>query len=222
MLLREDPCIGCPQKCSIYQEVASPQINQRVAIESTIHSPLCVSRSLSVEIEKVRGFSFHPTVYYLPNHIWVKTESNNMVKIGFDDFALKLLSEITAIFPQSKGEVLHNIIIEQKGRVRKIPVQGSGRISGFNNRLLGKPDSMKKDPYFNSWLYELKTTDFSENLINSRKGDQARAWLEKEVDSLQEMLQAECGITLADGGDIVADFKDKISEKIIKRFLHIK
>lgn len=219
-LLRDDPCIGCPNKCLIYQEVShslngSNQITKPVSINTDYG---CDNLSL----EQVRGFSFHPSVLYLDNHIWLSIENNKQVRIGFDGFASKLLSGISEIRTENNGELLNNITVKYNGQIVEIPVQIKGIIDRINEKVVFNPSLIKDNPY-EHWLYIVKSESLGESVKNTRQGSEARKWLEREIDLLQEMLLQECGVTLADGGEIVADLQERIQpvilEKTIKRFL---
>lgn len=176
-------------------------------------------------LEKVRGFSLHPSVYYLPNHIWVKIDKDNEIKVGLDEFATKLLGEITKVLPISKGELLSNITVEHRNRLFKVPIQPLGKVVKTNDEILAKPGIITEDPYNKGWLFTVESADILDNLKDAHKGADAKKWLEKEVDALGEMVQEECGISIADGGEFVSDLRNRIaeslSEKILKRFLKV-
>ena len=175
--------------------------------------------------EKIRGFTFHPSVYYLPNHVWVKIEKDNEVKVGLDDFATKLLGEITKVLTPKEHEDADVIKIEQRQKSFKIPVNRLGKVVKTNADVLANPESVIKDPYNKGWLFTIESSNIFDNLKDAHKGPDAKKWFVKEIDSLQETIQQECGVTIADGGELVTDVKDRISartiEQLIKKFLKV-
>jgi len=220
-LQREDPCIGCPHKCAIYREVA------HLAPDKTeSRKPIPVNAEFSGynnhNQEKVRGFSFHPSVYYLSNHVWLRVENSNKAQVGLDDFALKLLEQISELTLPVPGRPITNISIKHNRRALEMPVKLSGKTVKTNPTVMGNPDLIQHNPYQN-WLFEIESENILDDIKNSRQGEAAKIWLEQEADVLQQMLQEECGITLTDGGEILTGWQEQISdavkEKIIKRFL---
>ncbi len=175
--------------------------------------------------EKVRGFSFHPSVYYLPNHVWVKSDKDNEVKVGLDDFATKLLGEITQVLSTKENEEVQNINVAHRQRIFKVPVNRLGKVVKTNQDVVSNPEIITKDPYEKGWLFTVDNTNILDNLKDARKGFEAKKWFEKEIDTLQETIQQECGITIADGGELVHDIKERISEnalqRLLKKFLNI-
>jgi glycine cleavage system H protein len=218
-LQREDPCIGCPHKCAIYREVAHLAPDKTESRKS-----MTVNTEVSDynKQEKVRGFSFHPSVYYLSNHVWVRIENSNKAQVGLDDFALKLLEQISELIMPKPGEPITHISIKHSQHALEIPVKLSGKTNKTNPAIMGNPDLIRQDPYQN-WLFEIESENILDDIKNSRRGEAAQRWFEQEADGLQQMLQEECGITLTDGGEIMADWQERVSdavkEKIIKRFL---
>jgi len=175
--------------------------------------------------EKIRGFTFHPSVYYLPNHVWVKIEKDNEVKVGLDDFATKLLGEITKVLIPKEHEDADVIKIEQRQKSFRIPVNRLGNVVKTNADVLANPESVIKDPYNKGWLFTIESSNIFDNLKDAHKGPDAKKWFVKEIDSLQETIQQECGVTIADGGELVSDVKERISEntlqRLIKKFLKV-
>jgi glycine cleavage system H lipoate-binding protein len=169
--------------------------------------------------EKVRGFSFHPSVYYLPNHVWVKVDSDDQIKVGIDDFASKLLGEITNILSAKKGEELTEIKMQRNNRTLKIPIRSLGKIVKINEGAINNPQVLNQDPYNEGWLFTIKSDNILDNIKTLAKGDSAKRWLENDFERLQRVIQDECEITVADGGELVPDFTTKLPEKVVERLL---
>ncbi|MEO0083981.1 MAG: glycine cleavage system protein H [candidate division WOR-3 bacterium] len=183
------------------------------------------ARKQVIKVETVKGFSFHPSVYYLPNHIWIKVENDNEVKVGFDDFATKLLGDIADIKLSVENDEAKSVILRIRNRAVKILIVTLGKFVKSNRMSLDNPEVIKQDPYNNGWLFSIEPATLLSNLKDIRKGAEAKKWFEQEIDTLQEMIQQECGLTIADGGELVADIKGRITDdtlfRALKKFLDV-
>lgn len=219
-LLREDPCIGCPSKCSIYNEVAHINNgNNRVLKPSSVGVNFSCNNS---NTEFVRGFLFDASLLYLANHIWLNIEENKYVKIGIDDFAQKILGSISQIYVMPDGELISKISVNHLEQNIDITVPITGKIIASNHEVIANPELIAEDPYHN-WIYFVEALGLETTLENSLAGIQAKNWLESEVNALQELLQVECASGVADGGELVSDWQKRISpaqqQKLRERFL---
>ena len=101
-------------------------------------------------------------------------ESGNVVRVGIDDFAQKLVGKIDAIkFPQvgsqvTQGEKAWSLLVGSKSIDMLSPVDG--KIIEINESLLSSPESIGKDPYGQSWLMKVQAPKISANLKNLLSG----------------------------------------------------
>ncbi len=222
-LLRDDPCIGCPHKCAIYQEVAN--VESTHSSLTADRSPLLVSTDFSCDAngkETVRGFSFNPALFYLKNHVWLSTDDNKMVKIGFDDFAAKILNRITQVYVLPDGELVSQISINHAGQVINISLPITGKITQSNHTVIANPVLIGENPY-DSWIYLIEAMHLETTLSQAQTGHEARKWMDSEINAFQELVQTECASNIADGGELVSDWYKKIKpserQRLIERFL---
>ncbi len=170
---------------------------------------------------KVRGFSIKEDVYYLPNHIWTKVEGETL-KIGIDDFAARLIGKIEKIdFPEnpiSKDGTCWSL--GRVNRVAKMSLPMDAEIVERNEEALADPAIVQKDPYNRGWLLKVKTSGDVGDLL---KGTKVKEWLENEFDKLHQELEDNAKITITDGGELVDDLYDRLSDdawyNMVKRFM---
>ncbi|MCG6534137.1 MAG: glycine cleavage system protein H [Syntrophales bacterium LBB04] len=83
-------------------------------------------------------------------------EGDNVVRVGMDDFAQKLVGKIDFIkFPQvgtqlTQGEKAWSLVVGSKTIDMLSPVDG--KILDINESLLRSPEMIGKDLYGQSWL----------------------------------------------------------------------
>jgi glycine cleavage system H lipoate-binding protein len=190
--------------------------------------PLLVKKRAKREekMETVRGFAFHPKAYYQPNHIWIMIDKDDSIKVGIDDFAVKLLGEFDQIAPVAQGEELQEIRFTKGNQVFRLPVKSLGRVVKTNDEVFANPKIVKKDPFEKGWLFTIENENITDTLSQLLSGENAKKWLEKDFDALKQALQEQCEITIADGGELVSDFRNQLSEeliiKLVEKFLTIR
>jgi glycine cleavage system H protein len=146
-------------------------------------------------------------VYYHQGHSWAIPESGNVVRIGIDDFAQKLVGKIDAIkCPQvgsevTQGEKAWTLLVNSKSIDMLSPVDGI--IVDINESLLSSPESISNDPYGQSWLMKIQAPKLSANLTNLLSGGTARKWMEEVSENLLSRANYNLGPVSQDGGALV-------------------
>lgn len=172
--------------------------------------------------KKVKGFAFREDYYYTPNHIWLKFEGE-LVKVGLDDFAAKIIGRVDEIrFSEDRlirgGEYcLH---AGSKNRIFKMSLPMAIEIVETNEVVRSQPNLVTKDPHNLGWLLKIKPP---KEIGELKKGDAAKAWLEKEFDRLHEEFEETIGFTIADGGEITPDLYEHLTDEqwidLVNKFL---
>lgn len=206
--------------CANNYECWHCQVDQMISDLVESHPLLVKKRAKREEkVESVRGFYFHPKASYQPNHIWIKIDKDDQIKVGIDDFAAKLLGDFNQISPIAKGEELKEIRFEKGNRVFRLPVQSLGRVIKTNDEVFANPKIVHQDPYEKGWLFTVENESITDTLTKLLHGDDAKKWLDKDFDNLKHAIQSECEITIADGGELVQDFRTRLSEELIYKLL---
>ncbi|TRZ75739.1 MAG: glycine cleavage system protein H [Deltaproteobacteria bacterium] len=168
-------------------------------------------------------------VYFHQGHSWAAPEGGEVVRVGMDDFAQKLLGKIDAIkFPKvgsqiTQGEKAWSLLVGSKSIDMLSPVDG--KILAINENLLSSPESISKDPYGQSWLMTVQAPKISSNLKNLLSGELARKWMDGVRENLLARMNYNLGAVYQDGGvpvDGIARNLDREKwDEIVKDFFLI-
>lgn len=175
--------------------------------------------------KKVRGITIWENLFYHDGHTWLSPVSSKVVKLGIDDFAVKLLGDIEKIqLPSINSKVKKNESLLKifSGRSRfKLKSAISGEIVEVNSAVQRDPKLILRDPYGAGWIAKIRIENDGVNQLI--KGNDAERWFMKEWDRLHYLLTEEAGLTFADGGEITTKELKKVDgikwEKIVKEFL---
>ena len=173
-------------------------------------------------VKTVKGFTINEDFHYLPNHIWVKIEGD-LLKIGVDDFAARLMGEIEKVeLPSGTSVKKDNKCwqLENARRMVSMSLPVDGEIIERNNLVASNPALVRSEPYKGGWLLKIKP---SSDLTDMMKGPQVTEWLENEFEKLHQECQESTGVTITDGGALIEDFCERLSDdewrNLITRFL---
>ena len=105
----------------------------------------------AIHMNKVCGFAVADGYYYHKGHSWARIEHGGFVRLGIDDFALRLLGGPTDISLPKIGSHLRqsengwSIHRGKMGAAVLSPMNGI--VMATNQNALRRPDLTKKDPY---------------------------------------------------------------------------
>jgi glycine cleavage system H lipoate-binding protein len=244
LCLSEDHC-----KCSEYKEVAETKKEDFMGVRKVSGDPkmfppgfwricnifacsacpyesICVGASrIERKVSFIEGFGLLENLHYHPKHAWVDLRKDGTIRVGLDDFAQKLLGDVTRLSLPEKGKEVNEEdftwIIKCGNRSVKLRSPIAGKVKRTNRKLGEDPSTLKKDPY-GSWLFALKPYDLETSLRKLLIGDDAKRWLEMEADRLRYRIESDVGVTVADGGALMHTIEkiDKEDwENLVKAFL---
>ncbi len=172
-------------------------------------------------------FSLPHGIFYHQGHTWAEPESDDVVRVGIDDFAQKLVGMPSSLeLPErgayvEQGEKALSLNVDSRSIDVLSPVEGE--VVALNEEAIKDPSLINNDPYGNGWLMKVKVPKMKTNLRNLLCGDLAGAWMEKNVDALRARMAGEVGMVLQDGGMPVAGIAKNLSpegwDDIAKEFL---
>lgn len=209
--------------CANHYECRTCEFDQLLDQEdlSSVASPIHLSR--------ISGFSVADGYYYHQGHGWARIEHGGFVRLGMDDFALRLLGKPTAIdlpdigarIKQSeKGWSIHR---EQKSAEMLSPINGV--VMAVNHGVMRRPDLAGKDPFGQGWLIIVDPRGGLKHHVKKLLFEKkAQSWLNAEVKKLEQMVMSVYGVPLAAaGGEIVEDIFGNLShlrwEDLVHEFL---
>jgi glycine cleavage system H lipoate-binding protein len=192
--------------------------NDQFAVHAVVHP---------VDVLEVKGFKIPHGFYLHPGHTWVKIEEGSTVRIGLDDFALRLLGPLDQIEAPLMGKQLKqdrpDISLRRAGNAAKLLSPASGVVTDINPALRERGSRSSEDPYSESWILRLHCDHLRQDLKNLMIGDQAGEYIDKEVARLYEVIEETAGPLAADGGflgeDIFGNMPQLGWQKLTQEFL---
>ena len=161
------------------------------------------------------------SLFYHPEHCWVKVENCETAKIGIDDLLTRLIAKVKVIIlPEvgtfiTQGDCFAHII--QEDHILPVTAPLAGVVQTVNPRLKNEPELVTGDPRGAGWLITIKPDHLEGDLKNLLFGREALCWYqgqEKEIvvrsDSLLRQDLHELGPTLQDGGVVINSLEDML------------
>jgi glycine cleavage system H lipoate-binding protein len=182
----------------------------------------------AVPVHNVAGFNVADSYYYHRGHTWARIEHGGFVRVGIDDFALRLLGCPSQIRLPKLGSHLDQTevgwSIEKEGKQAAILSPMNGVVVATNHKVVNETSLTRKDPYGTGWLAVMEPQGLKKNLKNLLFEKEADAWLKAEAQKLESMVAAVHGTPLAaTGGEIVDDIAGNLPqlkwEELVHEFL---
>jgi len=151
-----------------------------------------------------------------------------MVRIGLDDFALRLLGPLDRVEAPLMGKQVEqdhdDILLSRSSNTARVQSPISGVVTDINPELREKGNLANDDPYTSGWVMRLHSDNLRQDLKNLMIGDQASQYLDGEIDRLYEVIEEEAGPLAADGGylgnDIFGNLPKTSWQKLTRLFLN--
>ena len=174
----------------------------------------------------VAGFQVPDNVRYHPGHTWALSESPNLVRVGIDDFASKLVGKIDSITLPQRGQWIRQgqklcTVLRDGAKVDMVsPIEGS--VTDINEAVSRDPELARKDAFGEGWLATVQAHDAKTNFRNLLSGALARSWMEEAAHRLQRRMPSFAGAMAQDGGiaveNLTADMNPNEWAEVAKEF----
>ena len=146
----------------------------------------------------------------------MKIEEGSSVRVGMDDFALRLLGPLDRIEAPLMGkEVKQNradILLSRGANEASLLSPVSGVVTAINPGLREKGSLANRDPYSNGWIMRVDSGNLRRDLKTLMIGSEAGDSLGAEVDRLYRVIEEVAGPLATDGGHLVKDIYGSIPE----------
>jgi glycine cleavage system H protein len=154
------------------------------------------------------GFQVQPNLKYHQGHTWALSESPNLVRVGIDDFATKLLGSVESVSMPQRGQWIRQgqkiLSFKRNGQTIDLvsPIEGS--VSDVNDTVIANPELALKDPYGDGWMISVESPDAKTNFRNLLGGLMVNRWMEDCAFRLAQQMP-KTATTMADGGLVTSD-----------------
>ena len=173
------------------------------------------------------GFKIADDYYYHMGHTWAKFEHGGQIRIGFDEFAMKLFGGFRSIELPSLGTLLKQNEVgwefgNNDNRASVLSPVG-GRVLAVNHKVLDQPEISHEDPYHEGWLVIVDPSYPKKNIRGLYYGDEVPGWIEHESQTLLAMIGREYEKLAATGGEIIDNIWENFPEigwkNLVRTFL---
>lgn len=172
-----------------------------------VWTPKTANRPLYVQ--RVKGFDVPLDYYFHNGHTWAKIESGGCIRIGVDDFALKLLGRADALNLPLMGKELDQGRVgwglKRKDKSAEVLSPIDGVIVDVNASVRENPALANREPYSDGWLFMVRTPNVKETIKKLMADADSLDWMNTEVQTLENMIEETAGPLAADGGYLQED-----------------
>lgn len=162
-----------------------------------------------VDSFEIGGFKIPQGYYFHEGHTWTKLEEGPSVRIGIDDFALRVLGPFDRIESPLMGKEVEqgkeaiSIIRGDKEAQMLSPV--TGVVTSLNTRVREQGTLAHEDPYANGWIMTVHSPHLRKDLKNLTINEESRDFIGEEVEQLFELIEEVEGPLGTDGGTLGSD-----------------
>jgi len=157
----------------------------------------------------VSGFEVPGHLSFHPGHSWALRESPNLVRVGMDQFAARLVGKIDKLDLPRRGQWIRQgqkvWTIGRDGRAAEMASPIEGVVSEINEAVAADPEKARLDPYGEGWIMKVESPDAPTNFRNLLNGAVARRWMEEAASRLRSRMPALAGVVAQDGGVAIND-----------------
>jgi glycine cleavage system H lipoate-binding protein len=185
------------------------------------------TKTIPNEVRQVKGFDVPMGYYFHNGHTWARIESGGCIRVGMDDFALKLLGKADALDLPLMGKELDQDKagwgLKRTDNHADVLSPVNGVIMEVNAQVREKPEAANQEPYGGGWLFVVRTPDIKGSMKKLMVDAQSIEWMDGEVNQLEHLIQEVAGPLAADGGYLQEDIYGNLPqlgwEKLTKTFL---
>lgn len=172
--------------------------------------------SIPAEIHQIKGFDMPMDYHFHNGHAWARVESGGYIRIGLDDFALKLLGKADALDLPLMGKELDpnrpGWGLNRKGNTADVLSPVGGVIVEVNSKVRQDPGVANRAPYEEGWLFLVRTPNIKKSVKPLVTGSDSLDWMDSEIGRLEQMIEDAAGPLAADGGFLSEDIYGNLPE----------
>lgn len=173
------------------------------------------------------GFKLADGCYYHMGHTWARFEHGGQVRVGFDDFAVRLFGSFQSMDVPPLGTKLQQNEVgwtfERDAHSAAVLSPVTGRVLAVNHRPLEHPEITHEDPYHQGWLFVIEPDHPKKNLRQLYYGSESVQWVENESRTLLSLMGPEYESLAATGGGAIGDIYGNMPaigwDRLVKTFL---
>jgi len=157
----------------------------------------------------VAGFDLPENRSYHQGHTWALQESPTLLRVGIDDFGVRLAGKIDEIVLPKRGQWVRQgqkfVTLVRDGQKTELVSPVEGEVMNVNGALTKDAALSNSDPYGQGWLVSVVSPDATTTFRNLLSGSLARKWMAEASHRLQVRAPMLAGAVAQDGGVAVHD-----------------
>ncbi len=185
------------------------------------------TKSMPIEMQQVKGFDVPMDYFFHNGHTWARIESGGYIRIGLDDFALKLLGKADGLdLPLMGKEFDQGKVgwgLKCKENLADVLSPVGGVIVEVNSKVRENPELANREPYEDGWLFMVRNPNIKKTVKKLMRDAGSLSWINNEVATLENMIEDVAGPLATDGGllqeDIYGNLPDLGWKNLTKTFL---
>jgi len=183
--------------------------------------------SVPGESRQIKGFNVPTEYYFHDGHGWARIESGGYLRIGMDEFSLKLLGGADGFELPPMGKELDQNKpgwgLKRDGHLADVLSPVDGVIVEVNSKLLERPELAANEAYSDGWLFSIRTPSIKGTLKSLMDDTASLDWMKGEVNALEEMIEEVAGPAATDGGYLGDDIYGSLPalgwDRLARKFL---
>lgn len=173
----------------------------------------------------VAGFKVPDNLRYHQGHTWALSESPNLVRVGVDDFAAKVIGQAERVQVPQRGQWIRQgqkifAFRNSQGELVEMVSPIEGAVADVNMNLLKDPALVTRDSYGEGWMVTVTSPDAKTNYRNLMGGTLARAFTEEAAARLRALVPTMAAGAMADGGEAAADLSKQLPAEKYAEIVH--
>lgn len=208
--------------CTHEYRCADCEFDQYFDDQHTVHTVVT-----PVDIMEIKGFKIPQGYYFHRGHAWAKIEEGSSVRIGMDDFSLRLLGPLDTIEAPLVGKAVKqdqtDITVRRGEHVARVVSPVSGVVTAINPSLREAGRLANAHPFSEGWVMRVHAKTLRQELKNLMLNTETVRFMQGEVDRLYQMIEDEAGPLATDGGFLGSDIFGSIPQigwkRLTQRFL---
>ncbi len=155
--------------------------------------------------------------FFHPGHSWALLDNPASATVGVDEVARGFIGapDSVEVVPRGasvrQGEPL--VKLRRGSRTLTLVAPLSGVLVETNPRLSDQPSLVNDSPYEKGWVAKIAPANLALEIHNLLRGPLADKWREGVQAQLASWFEPRLGLVLQDGGRIVANFSDLLTDK---------
>lgn len=154
----------------------------------------------------IHGVRLPQGVYLHAGHCWVGLEEEEMVRVGLDDFSLRVLAPLNRVEAPLIGKRIRQdhpaIRLQRSERQAWVLAPVDGVVTEINPRLREEGIPEGADGYADRWVLRAHAPQLRKSLRGLMIGEEASAFMRSEIARLFRMVEEKAGPLAADGGEL--------------------